>query len=171
MEQSITSHESMRAKFLLVSLAIIIIGMTFAVIPVQATQMDANVQNLPIASTTTFNLGYAQSGYIVNAYISAVGTLRLVIKNVDADLTLFSNFVSNQPFTMPPITNSIPGTIQVQVIPFSGASATLNASIQHSTMTYPLQIPGLALLVAGAAIVLTRVVKIGITVSPPTPAH
>ncbi len=173
MAQTLTSHESRRTKFLLVSLAIIVIGMTFMVLPVQATQTESSYENLPIASSTTFTLGSAQSGYVINVYMTVAGTLRLLVKNVDpshSDLTLYSALVSTSG-AIQPITNTLPGTIQIVVTTFSGSSATLNASIEHSAMTYPLQIPGLMLLVAGAAVILTRVVRIGITVSPSTPVH
>ncbi len=166
------SHETNRIKLLLVSVAIIIIGLTIAVIPVSATQIDANVQNLVVTNNTTITLGPAQNGYVINAYLSAVGTFRLTIKLIDAGgnaFTLFTTYVSSAPFTMPPITNTVPGTIQVQVTESGGSSATLDASLQHSTTTYPLQIPGLALLVAGAALILTRVYKVKVSVSPSMP--
>lgn len=174
MAQNPAYHESARIKLLLVSVAIIIIGLTFVVIPVQATTTDASVPNLVITSNTTFNLGSAQSGYVVNAYISAVGTYRLIITDVDAlgnDYPLFSTYVSNSAFSTPPIPVSLPGTIQVQLTSFGGSSATVDASIQHSTTSYPLQIPGLVLLVAGAALILTRVYRIKLSVSTPTPVQ
>lgn len=170
MAQNMNVYEASRIKFLLVSLAIIFIGMTFAILPLQGTQIDASVSNFPIGGTTTFTLGPAQSNYAINVYMTVAGTVRLRIDNVDpshSDLTLYNALVYTSG-AIPSITNTLPGSIEITVTTYSGSSATLNASIQHSTLTYPLQIPGLALLVAGAAIILTRVVKIGITVSPPT---
>lgn len=172
MALTIASHESTRIKLLLVSLAIIMIGITFAFIPVAATVVDASVTNLPVASRATVNLGPALNGYVINAYLSAVGTYILTINNIDAGgnvNTLFTYAVNNAPFTMPPVTNYYPGTIQVKVTSAGGSSATLDASLQHSTTTYPLQIPGLALLVAGAALILTRVYRVKVSVSPSMP--
>ncbi len=176
MAQNQAIHESSRIKLMLVSLAIIMVGITFAVLPVSATTVDSNVQNLVVTSSTTITLGPAQSGYVINAYLTAVGTFRLTIRAIDAsgnEFTLFTTYVSNAPFTMPPLTNTIPGTstIQVQATPVGGSSATLDASLQHSTTTYPLQLPGLALLVAGAALILTRVYKVRVSVSPSMPVQ
>ncbi len=173
MALTLASHETNRIKLLLVSVAIIMIGITFAVIPVSATVVDANVQNLVVTNNPTIiTLGPAQNGYVVNAYLSAVGTFQLTIKVIDASdnaFTLFTIPVSSAPFTMPPLTITFPGTIQVQVTRSGGSSATLDASLQHSTTTYPLQIPGLALLVAGAALILTRVYRVKVSISPSMP--
>jgi hypothetical protein len=174
MAQNPAIHETSRIKLMLVSLAIIMIGITFAVLPVSATTTDSNVQNLVVTSSSEVTLGPAQNGYVVNAQLTAVGTYRLTIRDTDAsgnEYTLFTTYVANAPFSMPPLTVTIPGTIQVLVSPQGGSSATLDASLQHSTTTYPLQLPGLALLVAGAAIILTRVYRVRVSVSPSMPVQ
>jgi len=171
MALTLANHETTRIKLLLASLAIIMIGITFAFIPVQATQTDASVSNFPIGSTTQFTLGAAQSNYVVNAYMTVAGTVRLIINNIDPShsaLTLYNALVSSSG-AIPPVTNTLAGTIQITVQTYGGSSATLDASIQHSSTTYPLQIPGLALLVAGAALILTRVYKVKVSVSPSMP--
>ncbi len=174
MAQNQAIHESSRIKLMLVSIAIIMVGITFAVLPVSATTTDVNYPNVVVTSSTTITLGPAQNGYIVNAYLNPIGTYRLTVRDTDAsgnEYNLFTTYVSNAPYTMPALTVTIPGTIQVLVTPQGGSSATLDTSLQHSTTTYPLQIPGLALLVAGAALILTRVYKVRVSVSPSMPVQ
>ncbi len=175
MAQNQAIHESSRIKLMLVSLAIIMVGITFAVLPVSATTVDSNVQNLYVASSTRITLGPAQNGYVVIAQLTAVGTYHLIVRDTDAsgnDYSLVDTYVSNGPSNIPALTVTIPGTIQVILTPTTGGStATLGASLQHSTTTYPLQLPGLALLVAGAAIILTRVYRVRVSVSPSMPVQ
>lgn len=171
MALTLASHETNRIKLLLASAAIIMIGITFAVLPVQGTQTDASVANFPIGSTTTFILGSAQSNYVINVYMTVAGTVRLTINNIDPShsaLTLYNSLVYSSG-AIPPVMNTLAGTIQITVNTYGGSSATLNASIQHTATTYPLQIPGLFLLVAGAAVILTRVYRVKVSVSPSIP--
>lgn len=151
------------------------IGITFAVLPVSATTVDSKVENLYVASSTRITLGPAQTGATVNAQLTAVGTFHLIVRDTDAignEFPLIDTYVSNSPYTMPSLTVTIPGSIDVIVSPLQGgSSATLNAWLQHSTTTYPLQLPGLALLVAGAAIILTRVYRVRVSVSPSMPVQ
>lgn len=175
MTQNQAIHESSRIKLMLVSLAIMMIGITFAFLPVSATTIDVNY-HVVVTSRTTVILGPAQNGYIVNAYLNPVGNYLLTIRVTDAnnvETNLFTTYVTyaNSPFTMPPLTVTIPGTIQVLVTSQGGSSAALSTSLQHSTTTYPLQLPGLALLVAGAAIILTRVYRVKLSVSPSMPVQ
>ncbi len=167
------NHEPARIKLLLVSVAVIVLGLTLTVLPVQATTTDAGPYlNLPITNTLTLNLGHAPPGSVVNVALTTVGGYRLTVRNTDTDIVLFSQDDRGGPLSPPPIAVDNPGgNIQVQVSSIGGSTATLNiASISHSTMTYPLQLPGVALLAAGVAIVLTRVWRVGISVSrAPTP--
>ncbi len=170
---TLANHETTRIKLLLVSVAIIMIGITFAVLPVAATTTDASVSNFPIGGTTTFTLGPAQSNYAVNVYMTVAGTVRLIINNIDpthSELTLYNSLVYSSG-AIPSIVNPLVGTIQITVNTYGGSTATLNASIQHTNTTYPLQIPGLALLIAGSALILTRVYKVKLSVSPSMPVQ
>ncbi len=175
MAQNPALHEASRIKLMLVSLAIIMVGITFAVLPVSATTVDVNYPNVAVANGITLTLGSAQSGYIVKASLNPIGTYRLTIRGSDAvgdqyALPLLSVTVF-APYTIPDLTVPYPGPIQVQVTEQGGSSATLNTSLQHSTTTYPLQLPGLALLVAGAALILTRVYRVKLSVSPSMPVQ
>ncbi len=175
MAQYQAAHEASRIKLMLVSIAIIMIGITFAVLPVSATTTDVNYPNVAVISSTTITLGPAQNGYIVKASLNPIGTYRLTVRGSDASgdqygLTLFTTYVY-APYTMPDLIVPYPGPIQVQVTQSGGSSATLNTSLNHSTTSYPLQIPGIALLVAGAALILTRVYKVKLSVSPSMPVQ
>ncbi len=165
------AYDSARPKFALASLALIIIGITFMILPVQATNTINSVSYSNLAGNYSAILGAAQPNYIVAGTVSATGTVHVQIVNIDTDSVLFDTWVSNNQITINQIVPQA-GSVQVKVTPSSYlASSTFNFALTNPATTYPLLIPGVALLVLGAAIILTRVIRIGITVSNPTPSQ
>lgn len=166
MSQLAPSYDTARPKFLLASLALIILGATFMILPVQAVETINSIPNTATTSSYTSVLGFAQQNYIVTGSVSATGSVHVIVTNIDTDAVLLDSWVSN---TVLPISQIVPqaGTVQVRVAPLFGASASFTFALTHQTTAYPLLIPGVALLLLGAVIIMTRVFKVGITVASP----